>query len=87
MRDIHDEDEEGKRKSVLGIQAWSQFGIVGRGILLDLPRWRESQNLPPYNPFTATPIPLSDLLSCLSHQNTAPRFGDILLRTGFIQDP
>ncbi|KAK4453182.1 hypothetical protein QBC34DRAFT_446558 [Podospora aff. communis PSN243] len=82
MVDIHGVDGKGGSESVL---AWSQAGIVGRGILLDLPSWRNSLNLPPYDPFSTTPIPLSDLLSCLSYQKTAPHFGDILLiRTGFM---
>ncbi|KAK0651808.1 hypothetical protein B0T16DRAFT_454228 [Cercophora newfieldiana] len=83
MSDIH---PNGARSTVNGIQAWSQTGIIGRAILLDLPRWRTSQNLPPYQPFTTTPIPLADLLSCLRHQNhTTPQFGDILLiRSGFM---
>ncbi|KAL8298773.1 hypothetical protein RB597_007407 [Gaeumannomyces tritici] len=71
--------------TVNGIHAWAERGIVGRGILVDWEAWRTSQNLP-FDHFSASAIPLSDLLACLrSQDNTVPRFGDILIvRSGWM---
>jgi len=68
-----------------GIHAMAEHGIVGRGILLDYHSWRLAQNPPPaYDPFKRSPIPLKDLLSVATSQNTEIKFGDILIiRTGF----
>ncbi|GKT40863.1 uncharacterized protein ColSpa_01044 [Colletotrichum spaethianum] len=82
MDEVHAVDEEGRRSTVNGIQAWQKHGIVGRGILVDYHSWRLEQNIP-YDPFARDAIPVSDLKACLEAQGTEVKFGDILLtRTG-----
>jgi hypothetical protein len=64
----------------------AEQGIVGRGVLLDVARWRLTQNPPvPYDPFSTTPIPLSHLLATAASQGTEIKFGDILIvRSGYL---
>ncbi|KAI1449718.1 hypothetical protein F5Y02DRAFT_369594 [Annulohypoxylon stygium] len=87
--DIHDcTSPDGSRSTVNGIHAWTEKGIVGRGILVDYHSWRQSQPASSasasYDAFTTSSIPLSDLQACLASQGTVPRFGDILfIRSGF----
>ncbi|KAI1390916.1 uncharacterized protein F4822DRAFT_167000 [Hypoxylon trugodes] len=87
MDDIHGVDAEGKKTTVNGIHAWTEQGIVGRGILVDYHSWRLSQppeTLTPYNSFKSDSIPLSSLQACLAAQGTSIKFGDILfIRSGF----
>ena len=62
--------------------AWTEKGIVGRGILVDFHSWRLEQNDSAYTNFDAfetTPIPLNDLKACLQAQGTEVKFGDILI--------
>ncbi|KAI1104284.1 hypothetical protein F4804DRAFT_200322 [Jackrogersella minutella] len=86
--DIHCVGADGKKSTVNGIHAWTDQGIVGRGILIDYHSWRAAQppsTLQPYDSFEALSIPLSDLQACLAAQGTAVRFGDILfIRSGFM---
>ncbi|KAF2398523.1 hypothetical protein EJ06DRAFT_544181 [Trichodelitschia bisporula] len=78
--DIHGEH----KTDILGIHAWADKGIVGRGILVDYHAWRTAQNIP-YDPFRTGSIPLSHLQATLKAQGTEVRFGDILLiRSGFM---
>lgn len=87
------------RPNILGIQNMERKGIVGRGILIDFARWRESQlnnpdsefdveerqQIQSFQSFKRCPIKLNWLHAALKAQNnTTPRFGDILIvRTGF----
>ncbi|KAJ0334457.1 hypothetical protein COL5a_000515 [Colletotrichum fioriniae] len=83
MDEVHAVDEDGRRSTVNGIQAWQKHGIVGRGILVDYHTWRLEQNMP-YDPFARDSIPVADLQACLKAQGTEVKFGDILItRTGF----
>ncbi|CAJ2508245.1 Uu.00g094310.m01.CDS01 [Anthostomella pinea] len=86
QREIHAVDERGKPSEVLGIHAWADQGIVGRGILVDYHSWRPSQkNVKPYDSFDSVSIPLEDLQACLAAQGTEVKFGDILIiRSGFM---
>ncbi|KAI0197268.1 hypothetical protein EV127DRAFT_329778 [Xylaria flabelliformis] len=92
MSDIHHVDEEtGKRSTVLGIHAWAEQGIVGRGVLIDYHAWRASpegqaqSKVKDYNSFESVSIPLEDLQACLKSQGTELKFGDILfIRSGFM---
>lgn len=63
----------------------AEEGIVGRGVLLDVHRWRLSQTPPiPYDAFSGAAIPLSHLIATAEAQGTTIQFGDILLvRSGF----
>ncbi|KAI1438815.1 hypothetical protein GGR50DRAFT_302210 [Xylaria sp. CBS 124048] len=91
QEDIHGVDVVTGEKSVkLGIQAWAEKGIVGRGVLLDYHRWRATPEgqaqtkVKDYQSFAQVSIPLEDLQACLKWQGTELKFGDILfVRTGF----
>ncbi|RWA08771.1 hypothetical protein EKO27_g6341 [Xylaria grammica] len=90
--DIHHVDEAtGARSTVLGIQAWAEQGIVGRGVLVDYHGWRTSpegqtqSKVKDYDSFQSVSIPLEDLQACLKAQGTELKFGDILfIRSGFM---
>ncbi|KAI1080648.1 hypothetical protein F5B20DRAFT_538437 [Whalleya microplaca] len=86
MDDIHAVSEDGKRATVNGIHAWSEHGIVGRGVLIDYHSWRLSQaDAKPFDAFESVSIPLKDLEACLEAQGTEIKFGDILfIRSGFM---
>jgi hypothetical protein len=68
-----------------GIHFWARKGIVGRGVLLDVGRWREAQGRPlRYD--ANDPIELEDLDACLEAQGVTLEPGDVLLlRTGWIE--
>ncbi|KZT58776.1 hypothetical protein CALCODRAFT_494478 [Calocera cornea HHB12733] len=77
MDDIHAEGS-----TVNGIHAWSDKGIVGRGVLLDFDTWRRKEGIE-YDPFKTSPIPLKYLKQIAEAQGITFRSGDILLtRTG-----
>ncbi|KAI0108639.1 hypothetical protein GGR51DRAFT_514474 [Nemania sp. FL0031] len=90
--EIHGVDEKtGKRSTILGIQAWAEQGIVGRGVLIDYHGWRTSpegqaqSKVENYDSFESVSIPLEDLQACLKAQGTELKFGDILfIRSGFM---
>jgi hypothetical protein len=67
-----------------GIHHWAQRGIVGRAVLCDVGRWRQSAGRPlQYD--QPDPIEPSDIVDCLEAQGSAFEAGDILLvRTGWI---
>jgi hypothetical protein len=70
--------------SLLTMLAWSEKGIVGRGVLVDFHAYTQANNIT-YHPFdNSNVITLSDLKACLAHQGTELQFGDILLiRSGY----
>ncbi|KAI5474194.1 hypothetical protein MNV49_003974 [Pseudohyphozyma bogoriensis] len=77
-----------KAESVkLGIQHWSNHGINGRGILLDMVAWYTRDGSPlPYDPTKTSVIPLADLKACAEYQGVSFKVGDILLiRMGWTQ--
>lgn len=68
----------------LGIHRW-QPGVVGRGVLLDLPRWAAGTGRPLAwdDPFPVTPEVIE---AVLAHQGLELRPGDVLLlRTGWLE--
>lgn len=69
-----------------GIGAWSEKGIVGRGVLIDYHTWRVKNNIAPeYDAFRAGTIPLKHLKEVLKDQGTELKFGDILIiRSGYM---
>jgi hypothetical protein len=95
MEDIHGDGGKNKVNGVHGNEvlsrvyarsdrhtAWSEHGIVGRGILLDFHRWRLANNIL-YEPFKTGSIPLKYLKAVAESQGTEIKFGDILItRTG-----
>jgi hypothetical protein len=67
-----------------GIQHWARRGIVGRAVLADVARWRESVGRP-LDPAGASAIEIEDLMATLEAQGVEIEVGDILLlRTGWI---
>lgn len=66
-----------------GIHHWARRGIVGRAVLADVARWRESVGRP-IEPGGADPIDPEDVEACLRAQSVELTAGDILLmRTGW----
>ncbi|KAI1359000.1 hypothetical protein F5Y08DRAFT_93100 [Xylaria arbuscula] len=75
--------EEAKAGTRCGIQAISDHGIVGRGVLLDYYGWKVAKG-DSYDPFTSYPIPLDELLAVAADQKVEFRPSDILLiRSGY----
>lgn len=61
-----------------GIDHWAARGIVGRGVLADIGRWRDAQGRPlRYD--EPDPVEASELVQCLADQGTEVAEGDILL--------
>jgi len=68
-----DPEEDGR----LGIDNFSQTGIVGRGVLLDVARFLESRGQP-IRPYQRFPIPLSPLEDVARAQHVFVQHGDIV---------
>jgi hypothetical protein len=67
-----------------GIEHWARRGIVGRAVLADVARWRESVGRP-IDPASPSVIEISDLMATLDAQGVQIEVGDILLvRTGWL---
>lgn len=67
-----------------GIHHWARRGIVGRGVLADVARWREQQGRP-VSAGTTDIITPDDLTETLRAQDIVVEPGDILLvRTGWL---
>jgi kynurenine formamidase len=67
-----------------GMHHWSERGLVGRGILADVERWRSMKGRP-IDQRNDDVIPVTELAECLADQGTEIRTGDILLvRTGWL---
>lgn len=67
-----------------GIDHWARRGIVGRGVLADVGRWREEQGRPLHHG-EPDAVTADELLACLADQGTAVEEGDVLLdRFGWI---
>ncbi|MEV7230729.1 cyclase family protein [Polymorphospora sp. NPDC051019] len=68
----------------LGIQRWAEHGIVGRGVLVDLPRYLRSLD-DDWDPAGWRAFTVGELEGALAYQGVALRDGDILLlRTGWL---
>ncbi|EKG20164.1 hypothetical protein MPH_02521 [Macrophomina phaseolina MS6] len=74
LEDIHGDHAT----NVNGIHAWSEQGLVGRGILLDWHSWRLKNNVK-YDAFKTGSIPLAQLREVAKDQGVEIKFGDILL--------
>jgi len=67
-----------------GIHHWARRGMAGRGVLLDVGRWRQAEGRP-LDMTASDPIDASDLLATAESQGTRIATGDVLLiRTGWI---
>ncbi|KAF2724576.1 hypothetical protein K431DRAFT_217609 [Polychaeton citri CBS 116435] len=72
------------KTNVNGIGAWSEQGIVGRGILLDYHSWRLKKGRA-HDAFASNSISLDDLKQVAHDQGTEVKFGDVLLvRSGYM---
>ncbi|MFO7191506.1 MULTISPECIES: cyclase family protein [Thermocrispum] len=68
----------------LGINRFTEHGIVGRGVLVDVDRYRRQQGRP-INHGAAEAIPITDIAAAAEAQHVDFRPGDILLvRTGWL---
>jgi kynurenine formamidase len=68
----------------IGIDAWARRGIVGRGVLLDIPGLRRRQGRR-YDPLGSETISVEDLQGAAEAQQIALAQGDVLcIRTGWI---
>ncbi|KAH0287576.1 hypothetical protein M436DRAFT_35268 [Aureobasidium namibiae CBS 147.97] len=75
--------DEVKSGTRCGIQAVSDHGIAGRGVLLDYYSWKCAKG-EHYDPLTSHPIHLDELLAVAKHQHVDFEPGDILLiRRGY----
>jgi len=67
-----------------GVDAWAVRGIVGRGVLVDVDRWRAAEGRP-LRQGEPDPITADDLRACIDAQGTPVETGDLLLlRTGWL---
>jgi kynurenine formamidase len=65
-----------------GVAAWSDRGIIARGVFLDIYKWAKES----YDPFTKHAITVSDIKACAKEQGVEFRKGDILIiRSGWIK--
>ncbi|KAG9318011.1 hypothetical protein JVU11DRAFT_74 [Chiua virens] len=85
--EIHDPSEIDHARVKLGMHNWSNHGICGRGVLLDLVEYyTASGSALPYDPWTTHPISVAELEACAKKQGVTFRQADILIiRMGFIQ--
>jgi hypothetical protein len=68
-----------------GIDHWARRGIVGRGVLADVGRWRAAQGHPIVHD-EPDPVMPDEVLACLADQGTQVGEGDVLLiRFGWIE--
>ncbi|KAI4834482.1 hypothetical protein E4T45_10038 [Aureobasidium sp. EXF-8846] len=80
LDDIHSENS-----TINGIGAWSEKGIIGRGILLDYEAWREEHGHPLKDAFKTGAITLSELKAVAEWEGVEMKFGDILIiRSGYM---
>lgn len=67
-----------------GIHHWAQRGLVGRGVLADIGRWRKAVGRPLHYD-ESDPIEPEEIGECLAAQGTELQEGDVLLvRTGWV---
>ncbi|KAI4745977.1 hypothetical protein E4T50_03717 [Aureobasidium sp. EXF-12298] len=80
LDDIHSDDS-----TINGIGAWSEKGIIGRGILLDYEAWRKEHGHPLKDAFKSGAITLSELKAVAEWEGVDIKFGDILIiRSGYM---
>src|SRR6478735_2958208 len=61
-----------------GVDHWARRGIVTRGVLADVGRWRDAQGRPIHYDEPDAVLP-SEVLACLADQGSVVNEGDILL--------
>lgn len=79
-----DPDRFQPRDPFLGINRFVEHGIVGRGVLVDVDRFRRAQGRP-IDHAAAEAIPITDVADAAAEQGVEFRPGDVLLvRTGWV---
>jgi hypothetical protein len=74
-----------EKSTINGIGAWSEKGIIGRGILLDYEAWREEHGYPLKDAFKTGAVTLSELKAVAEWEGVEIKFGDILIiRSGYM---
>jgi hypothetical protein len=68
---------DGADTATLGVQHWAQAGIVGRGVLVDLPRYHRLHGLP-YAPDAGTAVPAGVVAAAAADCGVRFGPGDIL---------
>ena len=93
VRDIEHDDcsYNGNTDSSIGMEVWAQRGIAGRGVLLDVARWREAQGRP-INWRVREEVSIEDLVRCAADAAVEIRDGTILIvrfgwETGWLAAP
>lgn len=67
-----------------GMHHWGSRGLAGRGVLVDVERWRASVGRP-LDMVSSDPIEADDIVAALAAQSTTVEAGDVLLiRTGWL---
>ncbi len=80
---VQPEDVTGEEGSKNGLDHWAKRGIAGRGVLLDVARYIESQ-AEPVDGFSSRPITIAELDATAAEQGVTLAGGDIVLvRTGW----
>lgn len=80
-----DPSENTETSTALGIHAWAESGIVGRGVLLDVPRWFAGQDRH-YSPEETIPLDADVLDEIAAAEGIDFSGGEILLlRTGWAE--
>lgn len=78
--------DEAEARRALGMQHWARRGIVGRGVLLDVPRYKRRSGVT-YDPFGGEPVTADDLTAIAADAGVELRRGDILcLRFGWTEE-
>lgn len=71
-------------KTVLGIHHAAKRAIAGRGVLIDIPRWRELAGIT-WDPFSGECVEVEEIAQIMSAKEIQPLPGDILcVRTGWV---
>lgn len=71
-------------RQILGIHHVAKHAIAGRGVLLDLPRWRDLAGIP-WDPFSGECIEVEEIIEIMTAKDIQPLPGDILcVRTGWL---
>lgn len=67
-----------------GVDHWARKGLAGRGVLVDVARWREAEGNP-LTPNASDPIEPDDIRGTLKSQGVEVEPGDVLcVRTGWL---
>ncbi|KAF7187797.1 hypothetical protein HII31_10697 [Pseudocercospora fuligena] len=83
LDEIHGRNGVEKTNNI-GIGAWAEKGIVGRGILLDYHEYRLKNKIP-HNALETGAIPAETLRDVARSQGTEIKFGDLLfVRSGYL---